>query len=86
MSDDILQSMEVMVIGGGYRRGQSEWFTILIINIFFRGYYLHCTSFLSLSVRESVVVSTIMPAHSSKKQGEMKIVSVLTRLSCSLVL
>ena len=62
------------------------WFVILILSIFLREYYLQYTNFLSLRDKESAVVSTVISVHTSEKQEEIKTVSVLSRLSCSLVL
>ena len=41
-------------------------------------------SFLSLSVRESVIVRVVVFVHFSGKQEKIKKASVLTRLLCSL--
>ena len=62
------------------------WFVILILSIFLREYYLQYTNFLRLSDKESITVTTVISVHTSEKQEEIKTVSVLSRLSCSLVL
>ena len=62
------------------------WFVILILSIFLRDYYLQYTNFLRLSDKESITVTTVISVHTSEKQEEIKTVSVLSRLSCSLVL
>ena len=46
-----------------------------IASIFIRGYYLQYANILSLSNKESVVVSAVIPVHASGKQGEIKSVS-----------
>ena len=76
--------MEVMMMGRGHGRGWSGWFTILITSIFLRGCYLQYTNFLSLSDKESVMVSAIIPVHVSGKQGEVKAAPELKRHSRSL--
>ena len=40
---------------------------------------------LRLGDKKSVIVSAVIPVHTSVKQGEIKTVSLLTKLSCSLV-
>ena len=62
------------------------WFVILILSIFLREYYLQYTNFLRLSDKESITITTVISVHTSEKQEEIKTVSVLSRLSCSLVL
>ena len=47
--------------------------------------HLQYTNFLSLSNKESVIVSLVITVHTLKKKGEIKTVSVLTRLTNSLV-
>ena len=61
------------------------WFVILVLNIFLREYYLQYTNFLSLSDKETITVSTVISVHTLEKQEEIKTVSVLTRLPCSLL-
>ena len=52
-----------------------------IASIFIRDYYLQYTNFLSLSDKETAVVSPVIIVHTLRKKGETKAVSVLTRLS-----
>ena len=47
--------------------------------------HLQYPNFLSLSNKESVIVSLAITVHTLKKKGEIKTVSVLTRLTNSLV-
>ena len=47
--------------------------------------HLQYTNFLRLSNKESVIVSLVITVHTLKKKGEIKTVSVLTRLTNSLV-
>ena len=61
------------------------WFVILVLNIFLREYYLQYTNFLNLSDKETITVSTVISVHTLEKQEEIKTVSVLTRLPCSLL-
>ena len=61
-----------------------EWFAILIASIFTRGYYLQRINLLSMSEKKSVIVSAIVPVYALGKQGDIKTVSVKTRLTCSL--
>ena len=63
---------------------RSGWFTNLIASIFTRVYYLQQNNFLNLSVRDSVNVSTVIPAQTFGKQGEIKTVSGITGLLHSL--
>ena len=77
--------MEVMAIGWGYERRWIEWFVIPIASIFIGDYYLQYTNFLSLSNKESVIVSPVITAHTFWKNGEIKTVFVLTRRPNSLV-
>ena len=55
--------VEVMAIGWAYERRWIEWFLIPIASIFIRDYYLQYTNFLSLSNRESVIVSPVITVH-----------------------
>ena len=71
-----------MTIGWGYGWRWSGLFFILIASIFIKDYHLQYTNFLSLSNKESV---TVIPVYTLKKKKEIKPVSVLTRLLCSLV-
>ena len=57
-----------------------EWFSILIASIFIN--YLQYIIFLSLSDKESVIVSPVIPAYTLRKKAEIKAVSVLTKLPC----
>ena len=61
------------------------WFVILVLNIFLREYYLQYTNFLSLSDKETIIVSIVISVHTLEKQQEIKTVSILTRLPCSLL-
>ena len=74
-----------MAIGWGYERRWIEWFVIPIASIFVGDYYLQYTNFLSLSNKESVIVSPVIIVHTLGKNGEIKIVSVLARRPSSLV-
>lgn len=65
----------------GYRRELRGLFAILIVNIFIIGSH---TNFLGLRDKESVNACTVIPVHSSGKQGKIKTTSVLERLPCSL--
>ena len=47
--------------------------------------HLQYTNFLSLSDKESVIVSPVIAVHTSRKKGGIKTVSVLTRLPSSMV-
>ena len=60
------------------------WFDIMIINIFIRD-YLQYINFLSLSDKESVIVSSVFPVHTSWKKGEIRTAPFLTRRPSSLV-
>ena len=61
------------------------WFFILIASIFVRDNYLQYTNFLSLSDKGSVIVIPVIPVYTLRKKIEIKTVSVLTTLPCSLV-
>ena len=54
-------------------------------SIFIRDYYLQYTNFLSMSNKVSVIVSSIISVHTFTKKEEIQTVSVVTRLSSSLV-
>ena len=56
--------------------------SIQIASIFIREYYLQYTNFLSLSDKESM---TVIPVYTLRNIREIKTVSVLTKLLCSLV-
>ena len=63
-----------------------DWiFSISTASIFIRDYYLRYKNFLSLSSKELVIVSPVITVHTLSKKGEIKIVSVVTRLFNSLV-
>ena len=62
------------------------WFAIPMASIFIRNYYLQYTNFPNLSNKVSVNVSSIIAVLTLKKKGENQTVSVVTRLSSSLVL
>ena len=64
----ISRGMKVMPISCGYERRWTEWFVIPIASIFIRDYYLQYTNFLSLSDKESVIVSPVITAITFKKK------------------
>ena len=69
--------MDVIIIGNAWER--LEWMVfILTTNIFVRGYYLRYINFLSLIIKEPVIVSAVIPVHVSGKQGGIKEPPVLT--------
>lgn len=71
--------MDVIIIGNAWER--LEWMVfILTTNIFVRGYYLRYINFLSLIIKEPVIVSAVIPVHVSGKQGGIKEPPVLTKL------
>ena len=72
----------VVMVLVGYRSNDSR--LMVIASIIIRVYYLQCISFLSLSNKRSVTVSTVSPVHTSGKQGKIKKVLLLTILSRSL--
>ena len=74
-----------MTISLVYGRKWIGWFAILITSIFIRDYYMQYTNFLSQSDKKSVIVNPAFLDHASRKKGEIKTVSVLTRLPSSLV-
>ena len=70
-----------------YERRRIRWFAILIASIFIRDYVLQYTNFLSLSDKASMIVSPVspvIPVDTLRKKGEIKTVSVHTRLPSSL--
>ena len=69
-----------------YERRWIKWFAIPIVSIFIRDYHLQYTSFLSLSSKESEVLSSVITVHLLRRKVEIKTVSALTRLPSSLVL
>ena len=75
-----------MTVGRGYEKRWIGWFPIPMASIFIRDYYLQYTNFLSLSNKESVIVSPIITVHALRNRGEIQTVSVVTRSSSSLVL
>ena len=77
--------MEVMDVDWRYGRMWIGWIFILIASIIIKENYLYYTDFLSLSDKESVILSTFIPVYTLRKKTEIKTVSVLTRLPCSLV-
>ena len=77
--------MEIIRISWGYERKWVWWFAIPIASIFIKDYYLQYINFLSLSDKESVIVSPVITAHTLRKKEKIKTVSVLTRLPSSLV-
>ena len=77
--------MEVMTVGRSYGRRWIEWFSVLIASIFIRDYYLQYTNFLSLSDKESVILSPVYSDFTLTKKREVKTASVLIRLRCWLV-
>ena len=68
----------------GYERRLIGWFAIPIASIFIRDYYLQYTNFFSLDHRKSVVVNPVINVHTLRKKGEIKTVTILTRLPSSL--
>ena len=68
-----------MTIGWEYEIRWIEWFAIPIASIFIRNYYLQYTNFLSLSDKETVIVSPVITFHTLRKKGEIETVSFLTR-------
>ena len=77
--------MEVIKIVWGYERRWIGSFAIPIACIFIRCYYMQYTNFRSLGDKKSVVVSPSITVHTLIKKGEIKTVSVLTRLPGSLI-
>ena len=77
--------MEKLDIVCGYERRLIGWFVIPIASIFIKDYYLQYTFFFSLGDKESVVVNPVITVHTLRKKGEIKTVTILTRLSSSLV-
>ena len=71
-------------MGWVYGRRWVGWFSILTASFFIRANYLQYTNFLRLSDKESVTVSPVIPVYGSRKKTEIKTVSVITILSCSL--
>ena len=68
------------MIGREHGRGWSGWFASLITSNFLRDCFLQYTKFLTLSDKESAIVSALIPVHASEKQGEIKVVPILIRL------
>ena len=58
----------------------------IITSICIRDYYLQYTNFLSLSDKESVIVSPVITVYALRKKGEVKTMSLLTILASSLTL
>ena len=81
----LITTTELIAIGWGYMRKCIGWFVIPILNVLLREYYLQYTNFLNLSNKELEVISAVIPVHTSDKQEEIKSLSVLTRLLCSVV-
>ena len=69
-----------------YKRRWVGWFAIPVADIFIRDYYLQYTNFLSLSNKESLIVSPAITIHTLMKKRKIKARSFLTRLHSSLVL
>ena len=76
--------MEVVAIGWCYERRWIGCFFIPIVSIFIRDDYLQYTNFLRLNDKESVIVSPVITVCNLKKKGEIKAVSVFTKLPSSL--
>ena len=74
-----------MTVGRHYEKRWIGWFPIPMASIFIRDYYPQYTNFLSLSNKESVIVSPIITVHTLRKSGEIQTMSVVARLSSSLV-
>ena len=74
--------MEVMTIVCEYGRRWIGWFVthqvVLLDDLLY-------TKFLSLSDKKSVIVRPVTTFHTLREKGEIKTVSVLTRLPSSLV-
>ena len=81
----LITTTELITISWGYIRKCIGWFVIPILNVLLREYYLQYTNFLNLSNKELEVGSAVIPVHTSDKQEEIKSLSVLTRLLCSVV-
>ena len=52
-------------------------------SIIIRDFHLQCTNFLSLSDKESKIMSTVIPFHNPGKYEEITAMSFLTRLPCT---
>ena len=74
-----------MTVGRGHEKRWIGWFPIPMASIFIKDYFLQYTNFLSLSNKESVIVSPIITVHTLRKKGEIQTVSVVTRPSSCLV-
>ena len=81
----LITTTELIAIGWGYMRKCIGWFVIPILNVLLREYYLQYTNFLNLSNKELEIVNAVIPVHTSDNQEEIKSLSVLTRLLCSVV-
>ena len=81
----LITTTELITIGWGYMRKCIGWFVIPILNVLLREYYLQYTNFLNLSNKELEIVNAFIPVHTSDNQEEIKSLSVLTRLLCSVV-
>ena len=81
----LITTTELITIGWGYMRKCIGWFVIPILNVLLREYYLQYTNFLNLSNKELEIVNAVIPVHTSDNQEEIKSLSVLTRLLCSVV-
>ena len=81
----LITTTELITIGWGYMRKCIGWFFIPILNVLLREYYLQYTNFLNLSNKELEIVNAFIPVHTSDNQEEIKSLSVLTRLLCSVV-
>ena len=78
----VLARYEVITTGWEYIKTWIGWFAFLITNFFLREFYLQYTNFLSLTDKESVIVSAVIPAHNTEKQEEIKTVSFFTTIPC----
>lgn len=63
----VKSSHGIMVMGREYGGGWSGQFAILITSILLRGCCLQYTNFLSLTNKELVIVSGVIPVHASGK-------------------
>ena len=86
-----LQCLLMILVGYGsnnnsLRQGRrwSGCFAILTACILIRGYYLQYGNLHSLSDKDPIIVSAVIPVYASRKQGEVETVSIFTRLPHSM--
>ena len=70
--------------GKRYQKRWSGWFAFLITSISVSDCYLQYNNFPSLSEKESMIASAVIPVCDSGWQGEIKQMSILIRLLRSL--